>query len=593
MHVWTINHQMDEPASAYSRRWGLEYCNMIIYGRIPCRIPVKSYTSPFSRIVLITISIAIMTLLVSSPMKDLGIVSERYDLVRGNPEVMDPTLAFSSELLLNRNDISFNISKLEDMVADGYAFKMQMNADPPTLPDYSPLTPFPDTSRSDGYVLRSHYHDEMAVVIWETDETDLINRSTYPDLDLDGLSIALTFPVKYSFQDVYVNYGILDEVGIDPGDDNLESFMHGLGYSSQVIRNHKGFIGYQFDRDNYQIMITYSDFGEDKSIGTNSTITMTSWIMDIGEDFIDDIDELFMEYGIPVETVEEIDYSSSTQKMMLPEPDVYADPGSLNLSMAMKIELESLVHASVITGLNESDILSISDNVELGMAGYFNRIIFHNGSWNIFREVVDVTDWGLDNFLTYRFTIEKKNIPLKAFPVGDDIESDRKWIKWTFFGAIISISACLSILFYFKLNRKKLMDNLNRKRLMDLISKEPGIHFKEILRELELKQGVVSHHINVLEKHDMIKSTQDGIYRRFYVYDQKIETKIFLTNIQEIILNVIMDRPGISQSQISKLVGKSKSVIHYNINIMKDAGLLVVEREGRESLCFATSHALS
>jgi len=160
--------------------------------------------------------------------------------------------------------------------------------------------------------------------------------------------------------------------------------------------------------------------------------------------------------------------------------------------------------------------------------------------------------------------------------------------------AIISAVAVLTILTfigfftYTRLKSKSLLDNVNRKHIYDAIREEPGMYFSQLSRRLSLKQGVLSHHLNMLEKNSYIRSLQDGKCRRFYLYDQKINYILTLTEVQQAILYLITQNPGVTQTQISSTMGRNKMVVNYHIRILKDIGLLFLDREGRETHCYLT-----
>ena len=134
---------------------------------------------------------------------------------------------------------------------------------------------------------------------------------------------------------------------------------------------------------------------------------------------------------------------------------------------------------------------------------------------------------------------------------------------------------------------------MNRKLIFEVVKTKPGVHFMALSEQLGLVIGVLSHHLNVLEKNNLIKSLQDGKYRRFYLYDEKIEYKLILTSIQQSILFIVTHDPGITQSRISEKMGKNKMVINYHIRILRDVGLLAIEKNGRETNCFPTNAALN
>ena len=147
----------------------------------------------------------------------------------------------------------------------------------------------------------------------------------------------------------------------------------------------------------------------------------------------------------------------------------------------------------------------------------------------------------------------------------------------------------LGSLFYYRANRALKINNARRKLIYETIREDPGIHFRKLMKELDLKPGVASYHLNKLEKEEHIKSFQDGMYRRFYPFEEKVEMKVMLSDMQALIIDVIKEEPGISQVDISKMVGKSKVVINYHVRFLQDLGFLALERDGRTTHCFLTA----
>ena len=65
------------------------------------------------------------------------------------------------------------------------------------------------------------------------------------------------------------------------------------------------------------------------------------------------------------------------------------------------------------------------------------------------------------------------------------------------------------------------------------------------------------------------------------------EKRLHLSRIQRDILSEIQKHPSITQKEISKLLDESKQVVNYNVKVLESAGLIRMERVGRESSCFA------
>ncbi|MCK4718192.1 MAG: winged helix-turn-helix transcriptional regulator, partial [Thermoplasmata archaeon] len=107
-------------------------------------------------------------------------------------------------------------------------------------------------------------------------------------------------------------------------------------------------------------------------------------------------------------------------------------------------------------------------------------------------------------------------------------------------------------------------------------------------KALGLEVGVLTHHINKLEHEDYIRSRQDGMYRRFYPMDAKIDIRHVLSEVEEKILGWIRTNPGSSQKEIATSIGVSKKVVSYHIRALRKADFVRTEKSGRRSLCYAS-----
>jgi|GEM_PF-2856184 len=147
------------------------------------------------------------------------------------------------------------------------------------------------------------------------------------------------------------------------------------------------------------------------------------------------------------------------------------------------------------------------------------------------------------------------------------------------------------IFLYSRLDKRRLLDNDIRRQICKYIEANPGDHYSSIKVKLKLKNGVLAHHLRKLEEQELIKSRNDGIYKRFYPYRMRIPTKDIdsLTWFQLGIYNLIKEQPGISQAMIAKQLGESKQVVHYHIKLMEDAGVILVKKAGISTKCYINS----
>lgn len=123
-----------------------------------------------------------------------------------------------------------------------------------------------------------------------------------------------------------------------------------------------------------------------------------------------------------------------------------------------------------------------------------------------------------------------------------------------------------------------LMQNTNRAKIYSTIIKYPGMSFTDLRVLLGIKNGTLSHHLIKLEKEGLVRSKKIGIYRRFYPSGTEVPM-----DLEEKIMGVILDNPGISQSKVAKELDITRQVANYHINSLKRRGRLIVRKTGRSS----------
>ena len=142
---------------------------------------------------------------------------------------------------------------------------------------------------------------------------------------------------------------------------------------------------------------------------------------------------------------------------------------------------------------------------------------------------------------------------------------------------------------YTRLHKEDVLDQFVRGQIYGYIKTNPGVHYNQIRRGIDVKNGTLSYHLRVLEKTELIKSRKEGIrYRAFYPTGMKFPKveRYRLTELQTKILDIIKSRDGINQKDISKILNKKPQVINYNIKVLRQAELIIVKKIGRKTICF-------
>jgi DNA-binding transcriptional ArsR family regulator len=137
---------------------------------------------------------------------------------------------------------------------------------------------------------------------------------------------------------------------------------------------------------------------------------------------------------------------------------------------------------------------------------------------------------------------------------------------------------------YRKLKGKQVLDNETRGMIRGYILANPGEHYSIIKRTLGLKNGTLTYHLKVLEEEGLVKSERDGIFKRFFPIEERVPENIMhISKVQELILNEIISKPGITSTELSKKTDKSHQIINYHLKKLINAELIRVERLGKKN----------
>ena len=127
-----------------------------------------------------------------------------------------------------------------------------------------------------------------------------------------------------------------------------------------------------------------------------------------------------------------------------------------------------------------------------------------------------------------------------------------------------------------------------RARIVGAIEASPGICVRELCRRLKLGNGVVRHHLEVLEKVGLILNHREGLKRTLYPSARMPPPRVVeLIPVQQAILDEIIYRPGLSHRELSRRLGLNYRTLHRHIHLLREEGLLTVEPRGGATALFA------
>ncbi len=174
--------------------------------------------------------------------------------------------------------------------------------------------------------------------------------------------------------------------------------------------------------------------------------------------------------------------------------------------------------------------------------------------------------------------------PIGGLPIGAGLLCGIAAI--VLIGAVVVIVGILIAYNYSKISSTKMMAHGTRVKIYDHISKNPGNHLRKIKRDLKLPMGVLTHHITMMEREELIKYRLDGQYKRYFPWDHKIEKKEWLSDMQNHIVKTVQENPGISPNKISKQLKISRNNAYYHTAQLETMGIILIDKSGKAHKCF-------
>jgi len=125
-------------------------------------------------------------------------------------------------------------------------------------------------------------------------------------------------------------------------------------------------------------------------------------------------------------------------------------------------------------------------------------------------------------------------------------------------------------------------DSEIRGAILYYVRVHPGDCYMDIKRNLDLNDGVVTYHLARLEKDALIRSAIQGARMRYYPAEMRVplENGGELHEIQQRILRVIAQAPGMPVAVLSEQLGLSTQLTLYHLRKLAQGGRVQLERSG-------------
>ena len=130
-----------------------------------------------------------------------------------------------------------------------------------------------------------------------------------------------------------------------------------------------------------------------------------------------------------------------------------------------------------------------------------------------------------------------------------------------------------------------------RRKIYEEIVLNPGLHFRELQKRLDIPTGMLEYHLSVLEREGVIVSKMDGKYKRFFAntHMSRDERRIMGALRSEIgrrIVIFLLENGRSRHADMAESLGIRGSTLSYHLTKLVKSGIIGREEEGREVFYF-------
>ncbi len=132
-----------------------------------------------------------------------------------------------------------------------------------------------------------------------------------------------------------------------------------------------------------------------------------------------------------------------------------------------------------------------------------------------------------------------------------------------------------------------------RRRIYDHVCDVPGVHLRQIQRDLEMPLGTLEYHLRQLERHDLVTTREDGRFKAYFPtegMDRRDRDYLYFLR-QEMPRRLalqIADQPDIGFQELKENMPVSGSTVSFHLKKLVEAGLIEDEKVGRQKIYRAT-----
>lgn len=135
-------------------------------------------------------------------------------------------------------------------------------------------------------------------------------------------------------------------------------------------------------------------------------------------------------------------------------------------------------------------------------------------------------------------------------------------------------------------NEEDVLELETRKEIFEYVQANPGAHFSQLKRDLDMETGLVQHHLSTLEDYDVLTSEDHQGKRRLFVAEELAEEeRAILSSLRyettRHILLFLLEESTARNGAIAEELGVSPPTVSWHISRLVENGIVSEVEDGR------------
>jgi predicted transcriptional regulator len=143
-----------------------------------------------------------------------------------------------------------------------------------------------------------------------------------------------------------------------------------------------------------------------------------------------------------------------------------------------------------------------------------------------------------------------------------------------------------SFALYTRMAGPRVLEHATREKIFGHIRSKPGVHYRSLLREMDVSNGTLVHHLRTLEREKLIRRQRQRLRVQFYAAGAEprppaLPLAELLTPSQATLLEYVLAHPGCTQSDVARALEVSRQAVHQQVKDLRQRGWILATEHGR------------